>query len=253
MRVRVPSLALMSLVCTAGLYCQQAGTPRSLLADSLTAMNGTTTNSISLSGAAEYIAGSIDERGSFTAQCASNASSQLTTQIPSFSHTEMRATTGSVPNGSWRDEDGKTHGMAGQNIMTPAAWFCPSMLIAHVLLDPTLDVKYVGKEMHNGQPVDHIYVISRPVDHTRAQQRMTGFSRTEIYLDPSTLRPTAIEFKLHPDGNALVDIPTEIRFGDYIDTSGAWLPSTIEKYMNSTLMLKLNVDSFTPSMQVPQN
>jgi hypothetical protein len=52
---------------------------------------------------------------------------------------------------------------------------------------------------------------------------------------------------MHPDDNAGVDIPVEIRFSNYTEAEGYWIPFTIEKYINSTLALKLQVSSALPA------
>jgi hypothetical protein len=250
MRLRAPSIALMPIFIAATLSCQQSPTPRGLLASSISAMAGTMTKSISLTGTAEYVAGSTDDQGSFSAHCAVDGSSRLELQTPSFSRTETRSITNGARGGTWTDEQGRSHALAGHNAMTPATWFCPSVFIANVLADSTLDVEYVGQESRDGESVDHLYVSARPLDETRVQQWMANLTRTDIFLDSATLRPVAIAFNLHPDNNAAVNIPAEIRFGGYTDSSGVWLPSTIEKDVNSLPMLTLTVGSSSPSPQL---
>jgi len=225
-------------------------TPRGVLASALAALDARNTQSISLAGSAEYIAGSTDEHGAFTAQCAVDGSSELQLQIPSFSHNEMRSTVKGTRGGTWTDEEGKSHRMAGHNVMTPATWFCPSIFIASVLADASRDVEYVGQESRDGEQVLHFYVSSPPLDGTKVQQWMASLTRTDIFLDSATLRPVAIAFNLHPDNNAAVSIPAEIRFSGYTNSSGVWLPSTIEKDVNSLPMLTLTVDSSSPSAQL---
>jgi len=40
-------------------------------------------------------------------------------------------------------------------------------------------------------------------------------SQTDLYLDSTTLLPAAMTFNIHPDDNALLDIPIEIHFSEY--------------------------------------
>jgi hypothetical protein len=68
-------------------------------------------------------------------------------------------------------------------------------------------------------------------------------SQVDIFLDASTLLPAAIAFSLHPDDNALLDIPLEIRFSDYRPVSGAQVPFRIQKYLNNSLILDLQLQS----------
>lgn len=250
MRLRAPSLILLPLTFAAALCCQQPVTPRGLLASSLAPMGGTTTRSISLSGTAEYIAGSTDERGSFEAHCGVNGSSKLELQIPSHSRIETRTSNNGTQSGTWTDESGRVHVIAGHNVMTPAAWFCPSIVISQILADPNLNLEYLGQETRNGESVDHLYASSWPLDSTKVQVWMASLTRTDIFLDSATLRPVAISFNLHPDNNAALNIPAEIRFSGYTKSSGVWLPSTIEKDVNSLPMLTLTIDSSSPSAQL---
>ncbi len=40
-------------------------------------------------------------------------------------------------------------------------------------------------------------------------------TQVDFFLDSTTLLPAAITFNIHPDNNALLDLPVEIRFSDY--------------------------------------
>lgn len=59
MRLRAPSLALIQIVFAVALYSQQPATPTALLTESLSAMAGAMTKSISLSGTVQYTAGYV--------------------------------------------------------------------------------------------------------------------------------------------------------------------------------------------------
>lgn len=250
MRLRVPSLALLLLTFAASLACQQSTTPRGVLASSLAAMGGTMTRSISLSGNAKYVAGSTDDQGSFNAQCVVDGSSQLELQIPSFTHIETRTTNNGAHSGTWTDGSGKVHALAGHNAMTPAAWFCPSILVSTVLSNSALDVEYKGNELRDGHPVNHLVVAERPLDSTPVQAWMSRLTRSDLYLDAVTHRLIAVDFDMHPDRDATINMPVEVLFKDYANSGGVWAPTTIEKYVDSTLQLTLHVDSSEPSSQL---
>jgi len=225
----------------------RAQTGATLLAGSLKSL-GSRVQSLSLSGGAEFVAGSTDETGSFTAQCALNGNSQVNLQLGEFSRAETRQTSAGTPSGSWTDEQGVSHAMAGHNVMTPASWFCPAVMISDILNNPTLSVKYVGQESRNGESVDHVVVSVPPVDSTPVQAWMASLSQTDIFLDSSSLLPVDVDLNVHPDNDATVNIPVEIRFSNYAESAGVWQPATIEKYLNSTLTLTLQTSSSTPSL-----
>lgn len=241
---RSPLIALM-LIVAAGSVRAQTGT--TLLAGSLKSL-GSRVESLSLSGAAEFVAGSTDETGSFTAQCALNGSSKLNLQVGEFSRAETRLSNVGTPSGSWTDEQGTSHTMASHNVMTPASWFCPTVMISDILNNAKLSVKFVGQESRNGVSVDHVVVSVLPVDSTAVQTWMANLSQTDIFLDSSSLLPVETDFNVHPDNDATVNIPVEIRFSNYVESAGVWQPATIEKYINSTLTLTLQGNSSAPSL-----
>ncbi|HMG86728.1 MAG TPA: hypothetical protein VK574_13435 [Terracidiphilus sp.] len=242
---RSSSIAFALLIVAAGSVRAQTGA--TLLAGSLKSL-GSRVEGLSLSGAAEFMAGATDEAGSFTAQCALNGNSQVNLQLGEFSRAETRQTAAGTPSGSWTDEQGISHAMAGHNVITPASWFCPAVMISDIVNNPALSVKFVGQESKNGKSVDHVVVSALPIDSTSVQMWMASLSQTDIFLDSSSLLPVEIDFNVHPDNNAAVNIPVEIRFSNYVESAGVWQPATIEKYLNSTLTLALQTSSSTPSL-----
>ena len=62
-------------------------------------------------------------------------------------------------------------------------------------------------------------------------------------LDSTTFLPDAITFNIHPDNNALLDIPVEIDFSDYRPVSGTQVPFRIQKFLNNSLFLDFQVQN----------
>jgi len=134
--------------------------------------------------------------------------------------------------------------MAGHNILTTESWFCPGFALKGIVLNNSQSVRFVGIEKKNGASVAHFTVFNPAADPSAISDAiLQHLSTTEIYLDFQTLRPVAFNFNIHPDDNANLDIPVEIRFADYANVGGMWVPRDIEKYVNSTLALKLSVTS----------
>ena len=67
----------------------------------------------------------------------------------------------------------------------------------------------------------------------------------DFYLDPNSLLPVALDFNQHPDDNALIDLPVEIRFSGYQTMSGVAVPEQVQKYLNNTLILDLQLSNAT--------
>jgi hypothetical protein len=67
----------------------------------------------------------------------------------------------------------------------------------------------------------------------------------DFYLDSATLLPAAITYNIHPDNNALLDVPVQSRFSDYRSVSGAKIPFHIQRFLNNTLTKDLEVLNVT--------
>jgi hypothetical protein len=238
--VAVVCLSLTSLV-----EAQQSNTPAGLLGAALAALGATSIQTGTLTGNSELVSGTSEESGSFIAQCSVDGSSQLQLSFSSGSRTEIRKTTNGFPSGSWIDSQGVSHAMAGHNVFTPESWFCPHIVLSRLLLNPNLNIQNLGQESKNGISVLHFVIAPIPKGSARSSLLTAHLSTLEIYLDSASLRPVSLNYNFHPDNSATVDIPVEIQFGGFNDTSGVWTPGSIEQYVNSTLVLKLQVESAT--------
>src|SRR5439155_24266463 len=103
---------------------------------------------------------------------------------------------------------------------------------------------YIGHETRNGQAAEHTSVS--PTPPSTAPPRGPSFahlSQVDFFLDSTTLLPVAVTFNIHPDDNAMLDIPVEIRFSDYRPVNGPYIPFHIQKYLNNGLFLDFLADS----------
>jgi len=74
---------------------------------------------------------------------------------------------------------------------------------------------------------------------------MQRLSKVELYVDAATYFPVSVNFNLHPDDDALVDIPAEIQFSDYRNVSGSQYPFRVQKFVNNSLLLDLQFQTAT--------
>jgi hypothetical protein len=232
------------IVSNSAIAQQPVPTAASLLQEALTAMVGKSAiQGVTLNGTAEAIAGSTDETGSFTASCVVNGSSQLELQLSSASRTESRQTANGIPTGTWMDSQGQQHAMAGHNLFTPESWFCPDIALARLVQNSSLAIQFLGNESKTGALAAHFSITAPASDSSAPNVLVAHLTNTDLFVDPATLRPVALDFNIHPDNNALIDIPVEIRFSNYTNVNGVWIPFMVEKYVNSTLALSLQVES----------
>jgi hypothetical protein len=216
-----------------------------LFRNALTAMIGSTTvNDIVITGTARRIAGSDDETGTATLKALATGGSRVDLAFPSGTRAEVHANSGSGPVGQWTGTDGAAHALTQHNLLVSSSWFFSPFTLAGTISDTNSVISYVGHESFDGTPVEHISVsrqfASLPSDSSAMLQHL---SQMEIYLDARTLLPTALTFNIHPDDNALLDIPVIIRYSDYRPVNSAQIAFHVQKFINNTLALDLQFQS----------
>ena len=230
------------------LISQQPATPLSVLQGALAALGGTNIQTIAMSGNSEYIAGSTNDTGSFSGSCAVGGSSQFSLKLSAGTLTETRQTTNGLPTGTWTGIDGIQHAIAYHNLLTPASWFCPVVALSQVVSNPNLNIQFIGNETKNGANAAHFQVNWSLSGATFEASRLAHLSQVDIYLDTQTFVPLDFDFTIHPDKDSGLDIAVEVRFSNYSQVNGVWGPSTVQRYINSSLALNLQIQSWTPAL-----
>jgi hypothetical protein len=213
--------------------------PSTLLAQSMAALTGSVVVSdVTLTGTAEWIAGSDDETGSATYKSTS-AANRLDLVLSNGTRSEIRSIQNGLPSGNWISPDGVSHAMANHNVMTDAGWF-PAFTLGSLIASSNMVLTYVGPETRNGASVIHINASQQfPNISGDSVSLMQHLTQVDLYLDPATLLPVAYVFNSHADDNALLDIPTEIRYSDYQTFGGAHIPLHVQKFISNTLAIDL--------------
>jgi hypothetical protein len=225
---------------------QQNPSSTSTSTQALTALQGaysvlvgkTVVVDVTLTGTVERIAGSDDETGTATYKAIAS-SSRLDLSFSTGNRSEIRGSTASGPSGTWIGPDSESHPMANHNLLTDVGWF-PVFTIQNLLSSSNVSLTYVGQETKDDLAVTHIRAAqefpSSPASMASVWQHLT---QVDIYLDPSTLLPVSYVYNAHPDNNALLDIPTEIRFSTYQTVAGARIPLHMQQFVNNSLTLDL--------------
>jgi hypothetical protein len=219
---------------------------------------GVPVSDATLTGTAQRIAGSDNETGTATAKAMPLGYSLLDLNLSSSTRSEIRnasavplpgtlppdipATVAQTPQpvGAWSGNDGVLHAMVQHNLVTDATWFFPPFTLGNLMSSSNSVLSYVGQETHNGQPVLHIsasqFFSTAP---SQAAPLLQHLSQMDLYLNPTTLLPVALDFAVHPDNNAGLDIRVEIQFSNYQPVNEVWVPLHVQKYMNNGLVLDL--------------
>jgi hypothetical protein len=218
-----------------------------LLQGSFGTLSGSQTlTDVTLLGNARRIAGSDDDTGTAVFKAIASGAGRTDLSLSSGQRSEVQNLTATAPAGAWFGPDSVSHAIAYHNLLTEPAWFFPAFAIARRLSSSGYIATYVGHEAHNGQAVEHV-----SVSQTSSSQDSTGtptfqhLTQIDFFLDSSTLLPAAISFNIHPDNNAALDLPVEVRFSNYRLVSGAQVPFHVQKYLNNSLILDFQAQSVT--------
>lgn len=221
-----------------------APTPRNVLIGVLAELNSANLQDATLTGHMEFIAGKTDETGTFTAKTAVNGYHRIQFDLDTASRTDTRNVHDGRTQGTWHNAQGVEHAVVEHNHLVDHSWFFPSIALARLLQSSHAAFSFVGVETKDGVSVEH-YTMNdgaRP-DGTLPNPKLAHLQQIDIYLDSQTMRPAILAFNLHPDSNALVDIPIEVRYSSYAQINGVWIPTHVQRYINSTLNLDLTIQS----------
>ena len=240
MKVRFGCLILLlAEISGQPITAQQVTSP---LSTALAAQASTVTvQDVTLSGSVESIAGSDDETVPFTFKAISSGSARIDVNLAAGTLTEIRQSSTAGNSGVWSLGGGANHAMLGHNLMTDAAWFFPLFIVQRLLTDQNAVVAVVGTS--NGMM--HIQAVEKapPNLTATASTQVQHLSQIDLYLDTTSLLPVGLAYNMHPDNNALLDISVYIQFSNYQQTSGVNVPMHIQKFVNNTLTMDVQVQS----------
>jgi hypothetical protein len=246
---RLASLVLVIISISQPTVAQQTASSNTqalqLLQQSLAALQGNTSlTDVTLSGTARRIAGSDDESGTGIFKALAVGAARMDLTLSSGQRSEVENLSATAPAGSWSGPDGAAHPMAFHNLLTEPAWFFPAFAIARRLSTTGYVMTYVGHETRNGQAVEHVSVSqTTPFKDSPRGPSFAHLTQVDFFLDSTTLLPAAIAFNIHPDNNALLDLPVEVSFSDYRTVNGALVPYHVKKFLNNSLILDFQADS----------
>ena len=215
-----------------------------LLSQSAAALTGSVQLSdITLTGTVQRTIGGDEQNGSVTLKATAIGESRIDINLAAGLHSEILNTSSFPFVGSWSAPDGVSHPIPQHNLWLEPGWFFPTFLVVHGAQTSTYTSAYVGQTTLDSVSVQHVSISQVPLDSSPNAVALQQLSQEEIYLDASTFLPVAITFNTHPDNNALLQIPVEIRFSDYRSTNGAQVPFHIQKFLNNVLLLDLQIQS----------
>jgi hypothetical protein len=214
-----------------------------LLAQSTNALTGSVAvNDVTLTGTVERIAGSTDESGTVTLKALTTGEASLAITLPSGTLTEVHSSMANGPAGNWISADATVHQIPMHNGWTDAGWFFPAFSSAFTS-NQSLQIAYIGQEIVDGVSVQHVR-LNRivPGDASgKTNSLVLHLSQTELYLDANSFLPIGVKYNIHPDNNAAIDIPVEIKYSNFKSVGGVMIPFHIQEFIQNSLHLDIQL------------
>jgi hypothetical protein len=218
-------------------------------AQSIAAMTGgTTVSDVTLNGSVSWTGGSSTETGTALLQASGTGESRMDLSLNSGTRTEIRDAQTGMTLGKWVAQDASSGKLAFHNCQIDSVWFFPTL--GSLASGPNVVLSYVGQETRNGASVQHIrsYVYSALL---LGSSDLNQLSTMDFFLDATTYLPLAITFNVHPDTDGSNNIPIEIDFSNYQPANGLTVPMHIQKYMQGTLTIDINLTNVTVNTGIP--
>lgn len=205
----------------------------------------TSIQDVQLSGKVVMHSG-IDVSGSVLLVADSSGRSKVTFTLPSGSRSEYLSGHTENPACTWTDANGKTQDIAAHNCRTNGALFLPALALTTAFNSGKVAFSYKGSTASDAGTVDHL-ASSKTVAKTNITTTalIQKLSTDDLSLDTTTALPSSLKFFIHPDDDAKIDIPVEIRYSDYREVRGVKIPFRIEKLVHGSSFLEITVDSAT--------
>lgn len=206
---------------------------------------GKAIHQIQITGNAEWHAGGLNDSGSAALTATATGSAQMQLSLAKKgSWTESQTNVNAGMGCQWTGSDGIAHDGDALNCTRPAVWFLPSISLQSAMIPSEVGVADMGTNT----------VGSGTYRHLQAQAVFSGMpsssldkfvqaSTTDIGINPNTLLPSVLTYRIHPDNGAQVDIPVEIRYSNYQKVDGVEIPFLIQRYVNGSLQLEIQVTS----------
>jgi|GEM_PF-3326735 len=232
-------------ICPSAVRCQTSTSLEFLDHAQAAVLGGRTSTSLRFSGTAEWIAGSLHETGTVQAESHADGSTSLQLALATASRTETQTSLNSSRGCSWVDASGTSHAIDGPNCYLAIPWFAPSLYAQPISrLPPSLYIRDGGEVTKDNATRRQISYVSNLGGAGPASAKKAADSNpVHVFYDPVSFLPASLEYRLHPDSDTSSNLEVRVLFSDYRSISGVMVPFHIEKYVQRSLQLKLDLDT----------
>jgi hypothetical protein len=248
MRFCVFSSCLLLCLTVSYSASSQTSTPSSFQVQAQAAVSaGKSFSVVNLTATAEWTAGSLHESGTAQLQAKVDGSTSAQLNIGPASRTEIQTKADYSRTCVWIDASGNSHKILGPNCFIAIPWFAPSLFTQPLsLLPELLGIIDVGEVSNNNATLHQIsYLLNLQGADSSSTNHATSLSTVKVFCDPQTYLPVSLEYVIHPDTDDAQNIAVRVIFSNYQSASGVMLPLHIERYVNHSLQLKLDINAAT--------
>jgi hypothetical protein len=247
--MRTIRFAALCTVIALSARSAQAQSATSLSASSVLAQlaaafsGGKPTYSISLTGNAHVYEGASSDSGIATLTASADGSTSVQLQLSGGNRSEVVTASGNDRTCNWSGAAGVVHDEATGNCWTAVVWFLPQISLQPGVLSSVLGTDYLGLQSSAGA-ISHVLrnqIVAGPGKTPLAvTQQIAQRSTTTLRLDSSSMLPSMLDYSILSDsGTASIDV--EVRYSNYQQLSGLRVPTHIERYLNGSLQLTLDI------------
>lgn len=208
---------------------------------------GIVVQQVQMMGTATWNAGSLQDSGTVSLTASTGGSSQMRLDLSSLGQkTETQTGAGESADCQWSGADAVVHEVDATNCWRPALWFLPALSFQPSLLPNYLGVVDlgIGTVGSGTQAYRHLQSQFMFSDLTSPlATKVTEMSATDLGLDPTSLLPAVLAYSIHPNDGSSAPIAIEIHYSNYQTVNGVQIPFLIERYLNGSLQLTINVSS----------
>jgi len=199
-----------------------------------------------LTGTAQWVAGSKKDSGPAKLTAKVSGENIAEFDLSNGTRIEKQSPVANYRTCTWSGKDGVEHEVASSNCWTATVWFLPHLALQNTGLPTVLGVQSAG--VSTGQTgssphIQHQLTIASAKAIPSVTALIQGWSKTDLTLDPVTLLPSALKYTFIPDNNSSVNMQVEVRYSNYKSWSGVQLPMHIERYVNGSLQLSIDIAS----------
>jgi hypothetical protein len=199
--------------------------------------------SVEMAGTAMWHYGSDEQTGRVALTAFANGQSQMTLHLSRGTRIETQNTfTDADRTCTWTGFDGIAHNVSPHNCWLSTVWFLPQITLQAGAGAPDGFISFAATSDSN-TIILHSVRRMTAVRDSKTTDLVVSLSSVDLGIDYASGLPQWLLFNIHPDNDGGTNLPVEVDFSDYRTTNGITVPFHIQKLINHTLVLDLQIST----------